>query len=224
MSVLGAAGEFVGDAVKFAAEVAQPFGEGVEGQRVEARCLGLGGCASGGETGQTQCSLLVEAQRSGNGDDARRLRGSWLVGPVVDRGAADVAALAEPRFGAAHLGEGGFDQVEERLGGGVVAHIFMCTEMESVLWPFSLPRSDKSWLVSARDGKSKKGVSHVYLSRTQACGRLNISPPTLLKRIRAGEIEAIKLGDARNSPVKVPLASIEAYEKKSRMIPEGAAA
>jgi hypothetical protein len=64
----------------------------------------------------------------------------------------------------------------------------------------------------------------MYLSRTQACGRLHMSPPTLLKRIRAGEIEAIKTGDARNSPVLVPLASIEAYEKKRRMVPEGAAA
>jgi len=62
------------------------------------------------------------------------------------------------------------------------------------------------------------------MSKTEACGRLNISPPTLLKRIRAGEIEAIKLGDARNSPVKVLLASIEAYEKKRRMVCEGAAA
>ncbi|MER7361845.1 helix-turn-helix domain-containing protein [Nonomuraea wenchangensis] len=57
----------------------------------------------------------------------------------------------------------------------------------------------------------------MYLSKTEACGRLNISPPTLLKRIRAGEIEAIKLGDARNSPVKVLTASIEAYEARRRM-------
>ncbi|SET51939.1 helix-turn-helix domain-containing protein [Nonomuraea wenchangensis] len=64
----------------------------------------------------------------------------------------------------------------------------------------------------------------MYLSRTQACGRLNISPPTLLKHIRAGEIEAIKLGDARNSPVKVLITSIEAYEARQRMCRTGAAA
>lgn len=64
----------------------------------------------------------------------------------------------------------------------------------------------------------------MYVSKMEACGRLNISPPTLLKRIRAGEIKAIKLGEARNSPVKVLLASIEQYEERSLMPREGAAA
>lgn len=57
----------------------------------------------------------------------------------------------------------------------------------------------------------------MYLSPTQACGRLNISPPTLLKRIRSGEIKAIKLGETRNAPVKVLLTSIEAYEERNQM-------
>jgi excisionase family DNA binding protein len=56
----------------------------------------------------------------------------------------------------------------------------------------------------------------VYLSTAQACGRLNISRDTLAKRIREGELMAIK-GRARNSHVKVSLASIEAYEKRNRM-------
>lgn len=62
-----------------------------------------------------------------------------------------------------------------------------------------------------------KEVSHVYLSRAQACGRLNISPPTLAKRIRDGELEAIKTGEARNAHVKILLASIEAYEARRRI-------
>ena len=62
-----------------------------------------------------------------------------------------------------------------------------------------------------------KGVRDVYLSTAQACGRLNISRPTLAKRIRSGEIEAIKLGEARNSPVRVFLSSIEEYEKSRQM-------
>lgn len=69
-----------------------------------------------------------------------------------------------------------------------------------------------------------KGVSDVYLTPAQACGRLDITRPTLAKRIRAGEIKAIKLGDARNSPVRVLLASIEAYENRRRMARDGVAA
>lgn len=64
----------------------------------------------------------------------------------------------------------------------------------------------------------------MYLTPAQACGRLDISRPTLAKRIRDGEIKAIKLGESRNSPVRVLVASIEAYEKKRRMDYEGAAA
>lgn len=63
-----------------------------------------------------------------------------------------------------------------------------------------------------------KGERHLYLTPAQACGRLDISRPTLSKRIRDGEIDAIKLGEARNSPVRVLIASIEAYERKRRIV------
>lgn len=56
----------------------------------------------------------------------------------------------------------------------------------------------------------------MYLTTAQACGRLNIGRDTLRKRIRDGELEAVK-GPARNSHVRVSLASIEAYEKKHRV-------
>jgi excisionase family DNA binding protein len=68
-----------------------------------------------------------------------------------------------------------------------------------------------------------EGVSDVYLSTAQACGRLNIGRDTLRKRIREGELVAIK-GTARNSHVKISLASIEAYEERRRMTCDGVAA
>lgn len=61
-----------------------------------------------------------------------------------------------------------------------------------------------------------EGESDVYLSTAQTCGRLNIGRDTLRKRILDGELVAIK-GEARNSHVKVLLASIEAYEKKRQI-------
>lgn len=64
----------------------------------------------------------------------------------------------------------------------------------------------------------------MYLTTAQACGRLDITRPTLAKRIKEGQIKAIKLGDARNSPVRVLLSSIEEYEKRQRMSRGGAAA
>lgn len=63
----------------------------------------------------------------------------------------------------------------------------------------------------------------MYLSTAQACGRLNISKDTLRKRIRAGELTAIK-GEARNSHIRVSIASIEAYEERRRIAREGSAA
>lgn len=57
----------------------------------------------------------------------------------------------------------------------------------------------------------------MYLSTAQACRRLNISRTTLAKRIREGELDAIK-GRARNSHIKVSLSSIEAYEERRRIV------
>lgn len=216
MSVPSATGEFVG-------ELAEPLDDHGSRQCGEIRRL-RGRLGLGRQAGQPERSPLVDSQGGGDGDDARGLRWPWLVCPVVDRGAADVAALGEPGLGAAHLGEGDFDQVEERLGGGVVAHAFMCTEMARADVPVALATCGKSWLELARHGKRALGVSHVYLTRAQACGRLNISPPTLAKRIRDGELVAIKTGEARSAHVKVSLASIEEYEKRRQIRREGAAA
>lgn len=64
----------------------------------------------------------------------------------------------------------------------------------------------------------------MYLSTAQACGRLNISRDTLAKRIRNGELAAIKLGEARNSHVRISIASIEAYEERRSITRKGSAA
>ncbi len=64
----------------------------------------------------------------------------------------------------------------------------------------------------------------MYLSTRQARERLGgISRTTLAKRIRDGELEAIK-GSARNSHIKVSVASIEAYERRMRINVEVSAA
>lgn len=216
MSVRSAAREFAGEPM----DLFNDRGEGESGQvrRVGGRLLGPG------QSAEPERFIVAYAEDIGDSEDAGRLRGAGLFAPVVDGGAADFAALGEPGLGLALLGEGGLDEVEESAGGGVVAHSSMCTEMTRVVVPFSLPLSGKTCIELARVGKRMKGVSDLYLSPTQACGRLNISPPTLLKRIRAGEIEAIKLGDARNSPVKVLLSSIEKYEERRQMARAGAAA
>lgn len=57
----------------------------------------------------------------------------------------------------------------------------------------------------------------MYLSTREACQRLRISRNTLAKRIRDGELVAIKDGSARNAHVKVSVKSIEAYERRNRI-------
>lgn len=50
----------------------------------------------------------------------------------------------------------------------------------------------------------------MYLSTSQACGKLGISRWTLARLIEAGEIKAIK-GSARNSHLRIPEESVERY-------------
>lgn len=57
----------------------------------------------------------------------------------------------------------------------------------------------------------------MYLSTREACQRLRINRNTLAKRIRDGELVAIKDGNARNAHVKVSVKSIEAYERRNRI-------
>lgn len=40
---------------------------------------------------------------------------------------------------------------------------------------------------------------------------LGVSRWSVTRFIKAGELEAIKLGDARNAPVRIPLSSVRAY-------------
>lgn len=56
----------------------------------------------------------------------------------------------------------------------------------------------------------------MLLSTAQACGAIGKGRATLAKLIKKGEIEAFK-GDARNSHLRIPLASIQAYLERTRM-------
>lgn len=56
----------------------------------------------------------------------------------------------------------------------------------------------------------------MHLSTAQACGRIGVSRPTMAKLIASGEIEAIK-GTAKNSHIKIPEASVNAYLAQRKM-------
>ncbi|MDH2424837.1 helix-turn-helix domain-containing protein [Sphaerisporangium sp. TRM90804] len=56
----------------------------------------------------------------------------------------------------------------------------------------------------------------MLLSTAQACGAIGKGRATLARLIQKGEIEAIK-GPARNSHLRIPLASIQAYLERNRM-------
>ena len=165
------------------------------------------------EPGEAECPALLNAEGVGDREDVRGLRGAGLCSPVVDRVPVHLAALGQPRFGLALLVQGGLDQFEERACGGIVGHVFIFTELTRVKAPVTVSICAQSRIELPRDAQRKEGVGDVYLSSAQACGRLNISRATLAKRIRDGELKAFK-GQARNSHVKVSLASIEEYEKR----------
>lgn len=60
----------------------------------------------------------------------------------------------------------------------------------------------------------------MLLSTAQACGAIGKGRATLAKLIKSGEIEAHK-GLARNSHLRIPLASLQAYLDRTRMAAGG---
>jgi excisionase family DNA binding protein len=56
----------------------------------------------------------------------------------------------------------------------------------------------------------------MLLSTAQACGAIGKGRATLAKLIKKGEIVAHK-GAARNSHLRIPLSSIQAYLERTRM-------
>jgi excisionase family DNA binding protein len=56
----------------------------------------------------------------------------------------------------------------------------------------------------------------MLLSTAQACGAIGKGRATLAKLIRKGEITAIK-GPSKNSHLRIPLSSIQAYLERNRM-------
>lgn len=207
-SVRDSASQLVADSVKQRCQV-------VGGDLGEVERLPLDR-PGGGEPGEAKCLVMLNVQSIGHGKHIRGLRRAWLPRPVVDRVSVHLAALGKPRFGLALLVEGRLDQVEELACGGLFAHTSQCAEMTRAVTSVSLPICAQSRIELPRDAQRKEGVGDVYISTAQACGRLNISRDTLAKRIREGELDAIK-GTARNSHVKVSLPSIEAYEERRRI-------
>jgi excisionase family DNA binding protein len=50
-----------------------------------------------------------------------------------------------------------------------------------------------------------------YLTVGEVAAELHCSEPTVRRRIRAGELPAVKLGSGRNSALRVPRAGLEAW-------------
>lgn len=61
----------------------------------------------------------------------------------------------------------------------------------------------------------------MQLSTSQACAKIGCTRGTLAKLIREGKIEAYK-GESKNSHVKIPEESVNAY-LESRKVPAGGA-
>jgi len=50
-----------------------------------------------------------------------------------------------------------------------------------------------------------------FLSVQEAAARLNVHPETVRRRIADGEIPAVRLGDAHNSPMRIPVDGLNAW-------------
>jgi excisionase family DNA binding protein len=53
--------------------------------------------------------------------------------------------------------------------------------------------------------------NRAYVTVAEVAQRLRCSEPTIRRRIRAGDLPAVKLGHGRNSPVRVPAAGLDAW-------------
>lgn len=59
-----------------------------------------------------------------------------------------------------------------------------------------------------------------YLSVATVAEKLGIGRDTVLSLIKKGEVEAIKLGDARNAGVRISEDSLREYIERRRVQPE----
>jgi excisionase family DNA binding protein len=55
------------------------------------------------------------------------------------------------------------------------------------------------------------GAPGGYLTVAEVARRLLCSEPTVRRRIRAGDLPAVKLGRSRNSAVRVPIDGLDAW-------------
>lgn len=54
----------------------------------------------------------------------------------------------------------------------------------------------------------------MYLSRAEACERLNVSRETLRQLIKTGALKAHKIGNGRNSPYRISEDAIREYVER----------
>ena len=60
-------------------------------------------------------------------------------------------------------------------------------------------------------------VETEFISREEAAKILGVFPRTIDRRIKEGKIKAVKLGNLRNSPVRIYKDSFYAYLKSTRI-------
>jgi len=63
------------------------------------------------------------------------------------------------------------------------------------------------------------GATDIYLTASEACGRLRVSRETLRRLIASGEIEAYKAGPYLTSPYRIPEGAIADYLGRHRAGP-----
>lgn len=62
-----------------------------------------------------------------------------------------------------------------------------------------------------------------FISPAQAAEQLGVSLRTIYELLNSGELESIKLPGGKTAPRRIEVASIEAFIKRSRVVPTGAA-
>jgi len=60
-------------------------------------------------------------------------------------------------------------------------------------------------------------AEETWLTLTEVCARLRMSPRTAKKRIASGELEAIKIGTALNAPLRISERAVADFENRRKV-------
>ncbi len=69
----------------------------------------------------------------------------------------------------------------------------------------------RRWDTRAMSVLTPSDQSDGYLTVAEVAAELRCSEPTIRRRIRAGELPAVKLGTGRNSSIRIPRAALDAW-------------